>query len=78
DDDIAYITIHLGGELEKELVLSQDSKKAIIVCDEGIGVQKLLLNQVSKLLKNYEIEAVFTSEQYYTVSDLLEIDLIVT
>lgn len=78
DDDIAYITIHLGGELEKESTLFQNRKTAIIICDEGIGVQKLLLNQISKLLKNYEIEAVFTSEQYYSVSDLLQVDLVIT
>lgn len=78
DDDIAYITIHLGGELRKEAVLYPNIKRAIIVCDEGIGVQKLLLNQISNILKNYEIEAVFTSEQYYSVRDLLTVDLIIT
>lgn len=78
DDDIAYLTIHLGGELEKQSMLANSLKKAIIVCDEGIAVQKLLLQQCSQSLKDYQIEAVFTSEQFHSVSDIMKMDIVIS
>ena len=78
DDDIAYLTIHLGGELEKEAMLTKKLKKAVIVCDEGIGVQKLLLRQCSQSLKDYQIEAVFTTEQFHSVCDIMETDIVIS
>lgn len=76
DEDIAYITIHIGGALCKP----QDQKQpqVILVCDEGIGVQKLLLNQCQNYLKQAKIEAVFTSEQFDSVKDILEADAIIS
>ncbi len=78
DDDIAYITIHLGGELEKNAPAEPAKRKIILVCDEGVGVQKLLLNQCEQYLTNCTIEAVFTSEQFYSVRDLVATDLVVS
>ncbi|MBD3948268.1 transcription antiterminator [Tuanshanicoccus lijuaniae] len=78
DDDIAYLTIHLGGDLEKETLLTRHLKRAVIVCDEGIGVQKLLLNQCNRCLKDYQIEAVFTSEQFHSVSDIMKTDIVIS
>lgn len=76
DSDIAYIAIHLGGELENSK--SSYSKKSVtLVCDEGVGIQKLLLSQCKQCLPNCDIN-IFTSEQFYSVSDILETDMVVT
>ncbi|MFA9493523.1 transcription antiterminator [Streptococcus sp. E17BB] len=68
DEDIAYLTIHLGGSLRKKQV---ENENVILVCDDGIGVQKLFLSQCQRYLKTSLIEAVFTSEQFASVADLL-------
>lgn len=76
DDDVAYLTIHLGGELRNNTA-DQDKTKLVIVSDDGIGIQKLLLKQCQRYLANGQIEAVFTTEQYQSVYDLLSVDMIV-
>ncbi|MDV5976748.1 UNVERIFIED_CONTAM: transcription antiterminator [Streptococcus canis] len=76
DDDVAYLTIHLGGELRNNKA-DQDKTKLVIVSDDGIGIQKLLLKQCQRYLANGQIEAVFTTEQYQSVYDLLSVDMIV-
>ena len=76
ESDIAYIAIHLGGELEHTGV-SHHKKTATLVCDEGVGIQKLLLSQCRQCLPNYELN-MFTSEQFDSISDILETDMVVT
>ncbi|KHD44696.1 BglG family transcription antiterminator [Streptococcus hongkongensis] len=77
EDDIAYLTIHLGGELRN----SQKKLKAssvVIVSDDGIALQKLLYKQCQQYLINSQIEAVLTTEQFQSISDLLTVDFVVT
>ena len=76
ESDIAYIAIHLGGELENSG--GHTHKKTVtLVCDEGVGIQKLLLSQCRQCLPNYELN-MFTSEQFDSISDILETDMVVT
>lgn len=77
DDDISYITVHIGGEVRRSHC--QEQKRTIIlVCDDGIGLQKLLLQQCKQYLPNHDIEAVFTTEQFHSVRDLITSDLVIT
>lgn len=75
DEDIAYLTIHLGGALRNQ---QTEKEKVILVCDDGIGVQKLFLSQCRRYLKTSLIEAVFTSEQFASVTDLLAGKVVIT
>lgn len=77
DDDVAYLTIHLGGELRHSHA-DQEKTKLVIVSDDGIGIQKLLLKQCRRYLPNCQIEAVFTTEQYQSVFDLMSVDIVVS
>lgn len=76
DDDIAYVTIHLGGSLRN--APRAEKQRLVLVCDEGIGVQKLFLSQCRRYLRDSLIEAVFTTEQFESVRDILTADLVVT
>ena len=78
DDELAYIAIHLGGELEREEFTTAAKKRVIVICNEGVGIQKLLMRQCQNYLTNCTIEAVFTSEQFHSVSDILEADMIIS
>ncbi|MBZ4265317.1 transcription antiterminator, partial [Streptococcus pneumoniae] len=49
-----------------------------IVCDEGVGVSKLLLKQCRFYLPNEQIGAVFTTEQFKSVEDITQVDLLIT
>ncbi|MFC3931323.1 BglG family transcription antiterminator [Streptococcus dentapri] len=78
DDDIAYITIHIGGELEQSEVKPIPPKSLALVCDEGIGVQKLFMQQCKAYLPHSKIEAVLTSEQFHSIADIIAVDLVIS
>lgn len=78
DDDIAYITIHIGGELVHSETKPTPPTVLTLVCDEGIGVQKLFMQQCKQYLPHSKIEAVLTSEQFYSVADIMAVDLVIS
>lgn len=80
DDDIAYLAVHLGGELERENQAGKDSEivEVTLVCDDGVGVQKFFLQQCRRFLSHTKIQAVFTSEQFHSISDLLTSEFVIT
>lgn len=78
DDDIAYITIHIGGELVHSETKPTPPAVLTLVCDEGIGVQKLFMQQCKQYLPHSKIEAVLTSEQFYSVADITAVDLVIS
>ncbi|MCB4991637.1 transcription antiterminator [Streptococcus mutans] len=78
DDDIAYITIHIGGELVYSETKPTPPAVLTLVCDEGIGVQKLFMQQCKQYLPHSKIEAVLTSEQFYSIADIMAVDLVIS
>ena len=56
----------------------QDNRQIYLVCDEGVGLSKLLLKQCRYYLPNERLEAVFTTEQFKSVEDVLTADLLIT
>ena len=49
-----------------------------LVCDDGVGVQKFFLQQCRRFLSHTKIQAVFTSEQFHSISDLLTSEFVIT
>lgn len=78
DDDIAYITIHIGGELVHSETKPTPPAVLTLVCDEGIGVQKLFMQQCKQYLPHSKIEAILTSEQFYSIADIMAVDLVIS
>ena len=76
-DEIAYLAMHMGGALKNRPSSQDQIKQIYIVCDEGIAVQRILLKQCQTHLPDKSIRAVFTSEQFKSVEDLLEVDLVI-
>ena len=78
DDEVAYLALHMGGFLKHNRAEKQDAKRIYLVCDEGVAVQKLLLKQCLYHLPNENLGAVFTTEQFKSVEDILNVDLLIT
>ena len=78
DDDIAYFVIHLGGEMANPDITDIQKNHVVLVCDEGVGIQKLLVSQCKKYLEDCEIDAIFTLEQFYSVSDIITSNMIIS
>lgn len=77
DDEIAFLVIHIGGAIRRHKD-NYHQKKTVIVSDDGIAIQKFLLNRTQRFIPSLKIEAVFTTEQFQSVADLLEISFIIT
>lgn len=78
DEDIAYLTIHLGGAIRRSGTRKVQSQNIYLICDEGVSVQRLLYRQCQHHLPDKKIGAVFTTEQFKSVEDLLEVDFLIT
>lgn len=78
DDDIAYFTIHIGGALRYQGSPQNSYRQIYLVCDEGVGVSKLLYKQCQSYLPPDSIKAVFTTEQFRSVEDILDMDLLIS
>ncbi len=78
EDDIAYLAIHIGGSLQRKDPKTKRPLTLSLVCDEGVGLQRLFLSQCSHYLPDCKIEAVLTSEQFQSIKDSSSTDLVVT
>lgn len=56
EDEIAYFTIHFGGQIERQMHKNQPSQKyrALIVCPNGISSSLILQNELEKLFPEFE------------------------
>ncbi|HEU5672048.1 TPA: hypothetical protein V0680_001606 [Streptococcus pneumoniae] len=77
-DDIAYLTIHIGGFLKYTPSSQKNMKKVYLVCDEGVAVSRLLLKQCKLYFPNEQIDTVFTTEQFKSVEDIAQVDVVIT
>lgn len=78
DEDIAYLTVHLGGAVHRSGTRKAPTQLVYLICDEGVSVQRLLYKQCQHHLPDKKIGAVFTTEQFKSVEDLLEVDFLIT
>lgn len=53
-------------------------KKVYLVCDEGVAVSRLLLKQCKLYFPNEQIDTVFTTEQFKSVEDIAQVDVVIT
>ncbi|WP_053218476.1 BglG family transcription antiterminator [Virgibacillus senegalensis] len=74
EQEIAYIAIHLGGWLKKEGKKPASRKRALIVCQNGIGTSNMLRIQLEELLSTIDIIECVSLRQFYQTNR--EVDII--
>ncbi len=77
DDEIAYIAMHFGGWLDREGVSVPTRKKAIIVCESGVGTSRILQKQMEELLPTVDVIDIISVREYRAYS-LEHVDFVVT
>lgn len=77
DDEIAYIAMHFGGWLDREGVSVPNRKKALIVCESGIGTSRILQKQIEELLPTVDVIDIISAREYKAYS-LEHVDFVVT
>ncbi|CAM3726862.1 BglG family transcription antiterminator [Erysipelothrix urinaevulpis] len=61
DDEIAYFTIHFGGQLRNKTDKQKQKYRAITVCPHGVSSSLLLNLQLEKLFPSIEFKGVFSA-----------------
>lgn len=56
ENEIAYIALHIGGAIER----STTAVKALIVCDYGVGISRILYEKISASVPEIHITGVFS------------------
>lgn len=64
DDEIAFIAIHFGGWLRKEGEIPLTRKKALIICNSGLGTSTILRSQLEHLFPTIDFYRTISAREY--------------
>jgi len=78
DEEIGFITIHVGAALERNKVIKNNIYKAVIVCSTGLGTAKLLSSRITNRFPNIKILGTLASRQVKEDINYMELDLVIS
>ncbi|MGI5858609.1 MAG: BglG family transcription antiterminator [Tepidanaerobacteraceae bacterium] len=78
DEEIGFITIHIGAALERNKMVNSSMYKAVVVCGTGVGTAKLLSSRIVSKFANIKIMDTIASRQIKEFSKDKELDLIIS
>jgi mannitol operon transcriptional antiterminator len=78
DEEIGFITIHIGAALERNKMVNSSMYKAVVVCGTGVGTAKLLSSRIVSKFSNIKILDTIASRQIKEFSKDKEMDLIIS
>ena len=78
DDEISYVAIHFGAWLNSTETIQDSDKQILIVCHEGIGVSKILENQLNELLAGLNIAVKTKSIRDYEKMEKVNANLMIS
>lgn len=73
DEEVALVAMYFQVSLEK----SQNGKKILIVCPNGIGTSELIFNKIKRILPAQDIAEITTMDKLYK-KNLSNVDLIIS
>lgn len=77
EDEIGYLTIHLGGAIERKKIRSLRKLKVLLICGNGIGTAKLLSITLKNRMPYLDIARV-VSVYEWKQQDLAHFDLVIS
>ena len=78
DEEIGFITIHIGATIERNKMAKNNIYKAVVVCGTGLGTAKLLSSRIVNRFPNIKILATLASRQIKDFINNKELDLIIS
>lgn len=70
EDEVAYMAIHFGGWLKRnDLTIETRKLKIMLVCTNGIGIARIIENQIIYLFPEYEIVSISSISEYDSKED---------
>lgn len=64
DAEISYLTLHFGGWMRKQGIVPITQKRVLLVCANGVGTSRLLVQQLEGLFTNIELMGPITLREY--------------
>ena len=78
EDEIGYVSLHIGAAIERYFDKNINCKKVVIVCGSGYGTSRLLETRLNKVFRDKLNIIECLSYNQYLVNDLSDIDLIIS
>jgi lichenan operon transcriptional antiterminator len=78
EDEIGYISLHIGAAIERYFDNNINCKKVVIVCGSGYGTSRLLETRLNKVFRDKLNIIECLSYNQYLIKDLSNIDLIIS
>ncbi len=78
DEEIGFITIHIGAALERNKMVRSNVYRAVVVCGTGVGTAKLLSSKIGRKFPNINIVATVASRRVKDIVKDNELDLIIS
>ncbi len=70
------MTIHIG-DFKIYTIVSKNTKKVYLVCDEGVAVSDFCTNNANFIFKWANWHCI-TTEQFKSVEDIAQVDVVIT
>lgn len=78
DSEISFITIHFGGWLRKEGQVQIVMKKALIICNSGLGTSAILRSQLEQLFPTVDFYRTISAREYEKQSDWTDVSFAIS
>ncbi|OOM74333.1 putative licABCH operon regulator [Clostridium puniceum] len=78
EDEIGYVSLHIGAAIERYFDKNINCKKIVIVCGSGYGTSRLLETRLNKVFRDKLDIIECLSYNQYLVKNLINIDLIIS
>lgn len=78
EDEIGYITMHLGAAIFKKMKVGFKNVDAVIVCGTGIGTAEMLSSRIKMLFSNINISKILSYHEFQENIRNLEYDVLLS
>ena len=78
DEEIGFITIHIGAALERNKIVTSNTYHAVVVCGTGVGTAKLISSRIASKFANIKILDTISSRKVKEFCRNVELDLIIS
>lgn len=64
DTELSYLTLHFGGWMRKQGIVPFAQKRVLLVCANGVGTSRILVQQLEGLFTNIDLLGPITLREY--------------
>ncbi|CAM3336471.1 BglG family transcription antiterminator [Vagococcus fessus] len=78
EEEVAYLTVHLQGALERQKKAAEMTYHTVIVCEYGMGVSAFLEAKINRHFPNIVVEKLVSVQEFSTYSEREQLDFAIT